>query len=153
MRKRWFTAMLALAAAGCGAGASSRSPNLAGVPLIKGVSIVEHVRRCDRGANPYCAVQLVVVDTHYSSSAALLSSERRYLRSIGWAASAADIGSERAASSPGGKLRLTYATAALDLQAVDLGWIRRSPAIALAIARTMFERQPARAPMLEPGSS
>ena len=153
MRKRWLSALLALVAAGCGSTAGSRGPELAGVPLVKGVRVVEHVRRCDRGANPYCAVQLVVVDDGYSSSGALESSERRYLHSIGWSSSAADIGSERAADSPGQKLRLTYSTAALDLQAVDLGWIRRAPEIALAISKTMFARQPALSLMLETGSS
>ncbi len=144
---------LALALAGCGSGQSSRAPNLAGVPLIKGTKVVAHVRRCDRGANPYCAIQLVVVSDRYGSSQALLDSEKRYLHSIGWSMSNADIGLERAASSPGAKLRLIYATAALDLQALDLGWIKRSPAIGRAMSQTMFARKPALSLMLETGSS
>jgi hypothetical protein len=151
MKKLGRSLVVAVLLVGCGG--ASRGPNLAGVPLTTGTKVVAHVRRCDRGANPYCAIQLVVVGPHYSSSAALLISERKYLHSIGWSASNADIGTERAASSPGQKLRLTYSTAALDLQALDLGWIRRSPAVGMAMSRTMFARQSALSLMLETGSS
>jgi hypothetical protein len=153
MTKLAWSVVVAAVLAGCGAGGTSRGPSLAGVPLTSGTQVVAHVRRCDRGANPYCAIQLVVVGPRFGSSQALLISEREYLHSIGWSSSNADIGNEHAASSPGQKLRLTYATAALDLQAVDLGWIRRSPAIGLALSRTMFARQPALSLMLETGSS
>ncbi len=152
MKKLGSSVVVALVLAGCG-GAGSRGPTLAGVPLTHGTQVVAHVRRCDRGANPYCAIQLVVVGNSYGSSAALLASERKYLHSIGWSSSNAAIGTERAASSPGQKLLLTYSTAALDLQAVDLNWIKRSPAIAMALARTMFDRQSALSLMLETGSS
>jgi hypothetical protein len=154
MKKLWLGVgvALALAAAGCGQ-STARGPTLAGVPLPPGTKVVEHVRRCDRGANPYCAIQLVVVGRRYKSSLALLDSERRHLRAIGWSSSSADIGTERAADSPGHKLRLVYATAALDLQAVDLGWVRRSPEISTALSRTMFARQSAMSLMLETGSS
>jgi len=144
---------LALLAAGCGQGASARSPDLAGVPLTGGTHVVAHIRRCDRGANPYCAVQLVVVGSRYRSSSGLLASERRHLRSLGWTSADADTGVERAADSPGHKFRLTYATAALDLQAWTLGWIERSRPIARELSRTMFSRAPALSLMLETGSS
>lgn len=153
MKKLGSTVLVALVLAGCGASGASRGLSVAHVPLTSGTKIVFNVRRCDRGANPYCAIQLVVVGKHYTSSAALLASERKYLRSIGWTPAAADVGTERAASSPGQKLLLTYSTAALDLQAVDLGWVRRSPAIGLALSRTMFARQSAMSLMLETGSS
>jgi hypothetical protein len=144
---------LALAAGGCGQGATSRGPNLAGVPLTGGTRVVAHVRRCDSGANPYCAVQLVIVGSRYRSSSALLASERHHLHSLGWTSADADTGAEHAADSPGHKLRLTYATTALDLQAYDLGWIARSHMIARAMSHTMFARVPALSLMLESGSS
>jgi hypothetical protein len=153
MKKLAWSVVIAVVVAGCGGAGTSRGPNLAGVPLIPGTKVVAHVRRCDPGASPYCAIQLVAIGSHYASSQALLLSERKYLHSIGWSASNADIGLESAASSPGQKLRLTYATAALDLQALDLGWVRRSPAIGRALSRTMFARQPALSLMLETGSS
>jgi hypothetical protein len=143
---------VALVAAGCG-GSASRGPSLSGVPLTPGMRVIEHVRRCDRGKNPYCAVQLVVVGRHASSSEALLAAEREHLRSLGWSLTEADNGDETAADSPGHKLRLTYATAALDLKDVDLGWIKRSPKISLALSRVMFDRQPAISLMLQTGSA
>ena len=153
MKKLAWSVVVAVVLAGCGGSGTSRGPSLARVPLIAGTRVVAHVRRCDPGASPYCAIQLVAVGPRYASSQALLIGERKYLQSIGWASSNANIGLEHAASSPGQKLRLTYATAALDLQAVDLGWIRRSPVIGLALSRTMFARQPAISLMLETGSS
>jgi hypothetical protein len=152
---RWLPAWLAvaLAAAGCGQAATSRSPDLAGVPLTGGSRILAHVRRCDRGANPYCAVQLVIFGNRYRSSTALLASERRHLKSLGWTSAGADTGDELAADSPGHRLRLTYATAALDLKDLDLDWIRRSRTIALALSRAMFDRSSALSLMLETGSS
>lgn len=141
---------LALLAAGCGS-AASRSPTLSGVPLTSGIDVIAHVRRCDRGANPYCAIQLVAVGKDYPSSAALLDSERAHLKSLGWSMSEADTGDETAADSPGHKLRLIYATAALDLKDLDLGWIQRSPMIGRTLSRTMFDRQSAISLMLETG--
>lgn len=152
-RPWWLAVMAALALAGCARSASSASPTLAAVPLAKGTRVIAHVRRCDRGANPYCAVQLIVVGGRYRSSAALMSGESRYLRSLGWAQTNGDTGREEAAESPGHKLRLTFATAALDLQGVDLGWIRRSPLITDALSRVMFSRASALSLMLETGSS
>jgi hypothetical protein len=153
MKKLVWSVVVAAVVAGCGSGGTSRGPSLAAVPLTSGTTVVAHVRRCDPGTTPYCAIQLVVVGPRYGSSQALLVSERKHLHSIGWSSANADIGIEHAASSPGQKLRLTYSTAALDLQAVDLGWVRRSPAIGLALSRTMFARQPALSLMLETGSS
>ncbi|MGI8506986.1 MAG: hypothetical protein ACR2MK_09345 [Solirubrobacteraceae bacterium] len=144
---------VAVAAAGCGQAASNRSLALAAVPLTRGTRVIIHTRRCDRGANPYCAVQLVVVGRRYESSGALLGSERQYLKAHGWTVAGADTGDERAANSPGHRLRLTYATAALDLKDVDLGWVQRSRPIGLSLSRTMFNRFPALSLMLEEGSS
>lgn len=155
MRMRWQTApaiSLAALAAGCGASAPGRTPSVSSVPLVAGTRVVAHQTRCDRGANPYCAVQLVVVGPRDRSSAGLLVRERQYLRSLGWGFTFANTGDERAAESPGHKLRLIYATAAYDLKDVDQGWIRRSRMIARAMAETMFDRIPALSLMLESGS-
>lgn len=143
---------VALVVAGCGSSAS-RGPTLAGVPLTPGSQVVEHVRRCDGGANAYCAVELVVVSKHAPTSDALMTAERRHLRSLGWTLTEADTGDETAANSPGHKLRLTYATAALDLKDIDLGWIRRSPRIGRALSQTMFDRAAAISLMLQTGSA
>jgi hypothetical protein len=140
-------------AAGCGSSASNRTPDLAGVPLTGGAQVLTSVRRCDRGANPYCAVQLVIVDRHYRTSAVLLKAERDHLGALGWTATNADTGDEHAADSPGHTLRLTYAIAALELKDVDLGWIQRAGVIARTLSRAMFNRESALSLMLETGSS
>jgi hypothetical protein len=143
----------ALATAACGQSATRSSPVLSGVPLAGGTQVVAHVRSCDRGANPYCAVQLVVVGRRYPSSMALLLSEKRRLEQLGWTSGAGDDGAERAADSPGHTLRLTYATASNDLLGVDLDWIQRRRPIARALSAQIFDRAPALSLMLETGSS
>ena len=79
--------------------------------------------------------------------------ERRHLTALGWTATNADTGDEHAADSPGHSLRLTYATAALDLKDVDLGWVQRARAIAQTLSQAMFARRSALSLMLETGSS
>ena len=111
------------------------------------------VRRCDRGANPYCALQLVISAGRYANSLALLRSERDHLKSLGWTIANADTGDEHAADSPRHKLHLLYATAALDLKDLDEGWIQRAPVIGRTLSQTMFDRVPALSLMLETGSS
>ena len=122
------------------------------VPLIPGVRIVASVRRCDRGADPYCAVQLVITGSGYPSSEALLTAEHARLRQLGWSTSQGDYGAQMAADSPGHGLRLTYQTADLDLEAVEFGWIKRAPKIARALSTVLYERAPALSLMLEAGS-
>jgi hypothetical protein len=154
--KKWWLLFLPAAAIGltaCGQSSSSSTPALSAVPLADGTRVVAQTRRCDRGANPFCAVQLVVVGTHDRSSVRMLDREAKHLKSLGWTVRNGDTGVESASESPGHKLRLTYATAADDLEGVDLGWIRRSPAITMALSRVMFNRNPALSLMLESGSS
>jgi hypothetical protein len=139
--------------AGCGGYSAGRGPELSDVPLTAGTRIVADVRRCDSGANPYCAVQLVVVGSGYPSSGALVESENQYVSSLGWSGAQGDFGRERAADSPGHTLRLTFAPADVDLEGVDLGWVKRAPLIGRALAATMFNRDPAMSLMLETGSS
>jgi hypothetical protein len=152
---RWTAALLlaALSLAGCGQSSTSTGPVLTGVPLAGRTRVVAQVRRCDRGANPYCALQLVLVGARYRSSMALLSGEDRRLMALGWGPGNGDTGDEHAADSPGHKLRLTFATGALDLKDIDLGWIRRSRLIVMTLSREMFDRAPALSLMLETGPS
>jgi hypothetical protein len=139
--------------AGCGKAGARRSPSLSRVPLAGGTRIVAHARSCDHGANAYCAVQAVIVGAGYRSSAALLAGEEQHLRTLGWTDTVGDTPKERSADSPGHRLRLSVALAADDLQSWDLGSLKRRPAIARALAETMFRRVPALSLMLLTGSS
>jgi hypothetical protein len=146
-------AAAALALAACGQSGSRATPDVAHVPLVGGATVLASTRACDKGANAFCGVQLVIADSRFGSSTVLMHSERKTLEARGWSISDGEIIDEKAAESPGHKLRLTYATASTDLKGVDLGWIRRSRPIALALSRTMFARAPALSLMLEPGSA
>ncbi|MGI8902910.1 MAG: hypothetical protein ACR2IP_04495 [Solirubrobacteraceae bacterium] len=137
---------------GCGQRAP-RVPASSALPLVGGAGIVASARQCDPGANAFCALQLVVTGSRYPSSGELLRSENRRLRQLGWTATHADIGDERAAESPGRRVRVTYATADGDLQGIEQGWIKRSRTIYLALDRTLFDRTPAISVMLEAGAS
>jgi len=156
-RRTVTTALAAAAAAalvaGCGASKTSRGPELTGVPLGPGMRVVADVRRCDKGTNPYCAVQLVVVGRSYDSSGTLVEAEKQHLNSLGWSVAQGDFGNERAADSSGQKLRLTYAPGNIDLEGIDLGWIQRAPVISRALSSQMFARAPAMSLMLQTGSA
>jgi hypothetical protein len=143
----------ALTLCACGHAGAGHPPASSGVPLVGGAKIVSAARQCDRGANPYCALELVVVDARYRSSSDLLTSEQLYLSARGWTSTGGDTGQELAANSPAHPLRLTYATADGDLRGADLGWIQRSRKTALALSRVIFGRAPAISLMLETSSS
>ena len=113
--------------------------------------LVTQVHECDKGANSFCAVELVVLGPGYASSADLVKAERDRLRQSGWSGVAPDDGQQRAAASPGQKLRITYATAAADLLGIDLGWIKRPRPITRRLAHAMFDRSPAMSVLLEAG--
>lgn len=146
-------AALIAALSGCGQGGRHRPPDIARLPLVAGSKVIAWVHRCDRGANAYCAVELVVVGRPYRTSTDLVKSEQAHLGDLGWTTADGDTGEENAAESPGHKLRLTYATAYGDLQGIDLGWIKRPRPIALALSHTLFARAPAMSLMLEIGPS
>jgi hypothetical protein len=143
-------AAAALLLAGCG-NSGNRSPAIGKLPLAAGSKVVAQVRQCDKGKNSYCSVELVIVNHGYGNSWALVSGERRSLSQDGWTQTHADTGDEHAAQSPGDKLRVTYATAMGDLKDVELGWITRSHAIAVALSHTIFERASAMSVLLELG--
>ena len=115
--------------------------------------MLARVRQCDPGANAYCAIEEVIVDQRYASSMDLLQSEKHTLKSLGWTGTGGDAAQERAADSPGHKLRVTYATAQDELLDNDLGWIQRPRTITLALSKTVFDRSSALAVMLETGVS
>jgi hypothetical protein len=154
-RLRLLPLLIALTAAlaGCGQGGAHDAPALSKLPLVGGARIVSQVRRCDPGANAFCALEFVLVDPHYPTSTALLASERQSLRQRGWTSADGDFGQESAADSPGHQLRLTYGTAAAELEGIDLGWIQRTDTIARSLSGTMFDRAAAISLMLEAGSS
>ena len=145
------TGALVIGLAGCSQHATTRSPIPSQLPLVGGTSVVKQVRECDKGTNAFCAIELVVVDPSFTSSADLVKEERNRLRRSGWTGVAPDDGQQRAAESPGQKLRITYATAAADLLGIDLGWIKRPHPITVRLARAMFERSPAMSVLLEAG--
>jgi hypothetical protein len=144
---------LATAAAGCGPGGKRQGPNLAQLPLVHGASVVARVRQCDRGANAFCAIELVVTDRRYKTSTDLVDAQHAQLRKHGWTGGSGDTGDQKAADSPGHKLRVTYATASGDLKEVDLGSIERPRKITLALSRTLFDQAPAMSIMLEAGAT
>jgi hypothetical protein len=149
-RKALAIPVAAAALAGCGH--SARSPSALHLPLVPGSSVIAKTRECNRGANPYCSVEMVVQNTSYQSPRRLLFDERDYLYHHGWRAASPDTGVELAAESPGHKLRVTYATALQDLKGVDLGWIARPPSIARALDRAVFDRVSTMSVLLEVGS-
>jgi hypothetical protein len=147
-------AALILVVSGCGGTTSSkRNPKLDQVPLVAGARVVARAVQCDRGASPFCSVQLVAVDPRYRTSEQLADAEHDLVKRAGWTESNADTGDERAAESPGHKLRVTFATAYGDLKGIDVGWVRRSRKIALALSKAMFDRVAAISVELDHGSS
>lgn len=138
--------------AGCGGAAStSTSPSLQRLPLVAGGQIAAQARQCDRGANPFCALELVVVDRRFDSSGALVAAEHRMLRRAGWIDATGDFGQEQASDSPEHRLHVTYATALNDLTGVDEEWIKRPRWLAVALSREVFARVPAMAVTLQSG--
>ena len=111
------------------------------------------MRVCDAGSRAFCSIELVVLDPRYASSDILAHDESKHLRKAGWSLADGDTGTESSANSPGHKLRLTYSTAADDLQQIDLGAITRARPITLALSSSMFDRAAAMSMMLEVGAS
>ena len=145
-------AALVLAAVVAGCGQSSRTPVQTRLPLVPGSSVIVSTRECNRGANAYCAIELVVRGAGFPSPKGLVFAERDYLRRLGWTPATPDTGVELAAESPGHKLRVTYATALQDLKGIDLGWIARPPSVTTALDRAVFDRVPTMSVLLEVGS-
>jgi hypothetical protein len=137
--------------AACGSSAPN-PPDASRLPLVDGATVVAQAQQCDRGAAAFCSVQLVVVDRRYRDSVDLMKHERLKLQGLGWSINSGDTGNEHAASSPGHRLRVTYATADGDLRGIVLGWIDRPRSITVALSQAMFARSPALSLMIENGS-
>jgi len=144
--------LAALWLAACGPASGTQKPSVSDLPLVEGAQVLARVDLCDKGANAYCALDLVIVDPHYRSAEQLLTDEHLRLKAHGWTITGGDTSDERAADSPGHKLRLTYSTASGDLQGIDLGWIARPRPITLALSRLLFAGTPALSMMLEVGT-
>jgi hypothetical protein len=144
----------ALALGGCGAAGAPGTPSQRPVPLAAGGHIALRLRRCDRGIHPFCARELVLTAgrTRYHDGAALGAAEGDALRRAGWTASEGEAPTELAAQSRGGRLRLTYATAAGELRAIAAGEAERAPAIVRALRRDRTAGVPALSLLLEVGS-
>jgi hypothetical protein len=155
MRSRSLLAVIAVAAAvtGCGRSGGDRRLSLDGVPLLGGERVVARAHSCDRGAHPYCSLQLVVIGPGYRSATELLAAQMGRLKALGWTSTAGDTPKERSSDSPGHRLRLSLGRAFDDLLSWDQTQIRRRPVIARVLAQTMFERVPALSLMLQTGSS
>jgi hypothetical protein len=143
---------LSLLLVGCSPSTGPRSPSLKLVPLAPNSRVLLHVRVCNRGTNAFCALQLVVVGRGYRTAVAMIDSETRLLHALRWRRVNADTGLERAAYSPSGRLRLTYATAHGELESIELGWTQRRRKITVALAHTLFANTPALALLVEEGS-
>jgi hypothetical protein len=155
MRPRFLLAAIVVATvvAGCGRSGGDRRLSLDGVPLLGGERVVARAHSCDRGAHPYCSLQLVVIGPGYRSATDLLAAHVDRLKALGWTSTAGDTPKERSSDSPGHRLRLSLGRAFDDMLSWDQTQIRRRPAIARALSRTMFERVPALSLMLQTGSS
>jgi hypothetical protein len=138
--------------AGCGGGRSGQaSLSLSQLPLVPGARAVATATQCDKGANAFCALELLVVDRSFSSSGALVTREHQMLRRSGWSQATGDTGDEQAAYSRDRRLQVVYATALGDLTGVDLKWIKRPRSFAIALSRAVFSRRPAMSLILERG--
>ena len=147
-------ALVAGSLAGCGAASTAqRTPSVSQLPLVPGSQVVAQVRRCDRGSNAFCAIDLVVRNGRYDSSDVLARDESHVLRKQGWSLADGDTSLQAAANSPGHKLRLTYATAEGDLREIVLGIINRPWPITYALSNAMFDRAAAMSMRLEVGAS
>src|SRR5579884_1360741 len=98
--------LLTLVASGCGTGRTLASPRL---PLVSGARVVYQEKSCDTGSHVFCGVEMVVSDTRFTSSGALVAGEARRLQRLGWTLQQGEINQERSALSPSGKLRIIYA--------------------------------------------
>jgi len=156
LRKRVLAALLVSAAAvllaGCG-GSRLHVPEATKLPLVPGSRVVERLRSCNRGANAYCAIDMVVENARYPSPPALTQAERVLLRRAGWTVEYADVPAEYALLSPGARLHVTLAPVDHELRAIDLGQVQRPRAFTLALSRALFAHRIAFAVVLELGPS
>jgi hypothetical protein len=145
--------VVAVAIVATGRGWTPQAIGLKNIPMIPGTRVLTKVRSCDRGVNPYCSVQVVLVGDRYGTSQALRDTYGATLLKRGWTTTKGPDGDETAADSPGHELRLTFATAYEDLLGIDSNWIQRTPAISHSLSSAMFDGAPTLSIMLLRGSS
>jgi hypothetical protein len=148
-----IAACVAVVVVATGRGGTPRAIGLKDVPVPAGTRVMTKVRSCDRGANPYCSLQVVLVGSAGQTSTALRSAYAKELLKLGWTTTKGPDGNETAADSRGHQLRLTFATAFEDLQGIENNWIQRTAEISHSLSDTMFDRAPALSIMLLRGSS
>jgi hypothetical protein len=153
MRAARATTILVTAVAVAGCSHGHRVPALSGLPLAPASHVVLQAKICNPGANAYCADELVVTNSQFHSSQDFLDTERAILHKLGWTGQYAPNGNEHSDDSPGHKLRVIFATAQGDLIGIDLGWIKRSRSIGLALAHAMIKRQATLSMLLLAGAS
>lgn len=133
---------VAASLSGC-AGDGPQRPRPSEIPFVGGGRIILTADDCDKGANAYCALDLVFVNRRFGSSQALVVAERQYLLRHGWVAVPAQTGDELAADAPHNRFRITFASPLRDLKDIDLGWIKRPRSIQVALSRAVYEGSPA----------
>jgi hypothetical protein len=149
-----LSAATALSAVACGGqGNTPTVASLREVPLPAGSKVVWQTRRCDRGSDPYCSLQLVLAGPGYDSSAALRDAQRAVLKRAGWTSASGNTDAQRSATSPGGKLRMTLATSFNDLLSADTGTIELAPSVTRALSRQLFSRTPSLSATVQSGGS
>ncbi len=158
VRRRCFHGVVIAWSAGAaillsGCGTADRTPSVQGLPLASGSHVVVRQKVCDKGSDAYCAVEMVVRGASYPNSRSLALAEKLILKQRRWSKVNAPVGLELAADSPGDRLRVTYAGAGAELQAIDLGWIQRSRQISLALSREIFNHRAAMAILLQLGTT
>src|SRR5689334_6694224 len=70
--------------AGCGQSANKRAFSLQQLPLVPGAKVTRQIKQCDRGANAFCALELVIVAPGYRDSNKLEEAEHKWVRAAGW---------------------------------------------------------------------
>jgi len=142
---------LTVLVSGCGAG--QRTPSVNGLPMVPGSHVVVSQKVCDAGANAYCGIQMVVRNGSYPNGRALALAEKALLKARRWKKVDAPIGLEWAADSPGDRLSVEYAGAPGELQAIDLGLVKRTRRITVTLSREIFDHHAAMALDLELGTT
>ena len=150
IRRPLVVAIAIAGIAGCGSD-SQHVPKLAQLPLVPGTRVVAQSLKCDKGVGAFCGLQLVVAGPGFRNSDQLLKREHLHLKALGWTGANAEMTGEWAADSPGHKLHLTFATADTDAQGWELGWIKRTRKIQLALSHQLFARVPSLSMVLEEG--
>ncbi len=145
-------AAAALAVAGCGS-SSPHVPDLRQLPLVPGARIEVQQRVCDSGSSPYCGLELVVTAAGYPNSDRLFDAEHRLLLAKRWSGGDPGSGYDHVADSPGGRLRLTYASPFDELVGTGAGGVRRSHRVQVALSYAMIDHTPALSMLLELGAS